>query len=479
MTVETLSPPRPLPTWAAAVAIVIATAGFAIAFGTRSGGAAVLVALPALFLLGRLGTPRRAFYGGLVAGLAVYGSHLWFFAHVFGVAAVPVWLIATLPLAAFTLLSHAARRRWGEAAAVWLLPVLWTGIEYARSERYALRFAWLLPGQAVAFLPGVRVLAIGVYGLGFLMAVAASMIVARRVSTRVAGVVATVALAAAMYWPPRSSAPPPAALRVAGVQLEFPGTTEAADAVDRLAAAHPEAQVLVLSEYTFLGPVPARVRDVVRSRSRYLVAGAEHFLSDGRYYDVAVVVGPDGRDVFEQAKSVPVQFMSDGLPAEQRRVWHSPWGPIGLAVCYDLSYADVTDDLVRQGAAGLIVPTMDVAKWGDYERRFLHGRMAPVRSAEYGIPTFGVWSSGRSQLTDATGRVTATAGYPGQGEMIAGPLDLSQAGRLPPDRWPARAASVATLGVAAWLGGERIAGHLKRRGARSSSLARYAGRGPG
>jgi len=48
------------------------------------------------------------------------------------------------------------------------------------------------------------------------------------------------------------------------------------------------------------------------------------------------VIGPDGQDVFEQAKSVPVQFMSDGLPAVERRVWESPWGKIGIAVCYGL-----------------------------------------------------------------------------------------------------------------------------------------------
>jgi apolipoprotein N-acyltransferase len=116
-------------------------------------------------------------------------------------------------------------------------------------------------------------------------------------------------------------------------------------------------------------------------------------------------------------------------------VWDSPWGKIGIAVCYDLSYTRVMDDFVRQGAQGLIIPTMDVAAWGEHERRMLHGRLAPIRSAEYGIPTFGVWSSGVSQLTDRYGRVLATAGYPGQGQMIAGPFPLGPAGRVPPDRW--------------------------------------------
>ena len=143
------------------------------------------------------------------------------------------------------------------------------------------------------------------------------------------------------------------------------------------------------------------------------------------------MIGPDGKDVFEQIKSVPVQFMNDGIAARPaRRVWDSPWGKIGIAICYDISYVRVMDDFVRHGAQGLIVPTMDVIKWGEYERRMLHGRLAPVRSAEYGIPTFGVWSSGVSQLVDSRGCVIATAGYPGQGEMIAGPFELGGSGRV-------------------------------------------------
>jgi apolipoprotein N-acyltransferase len=201
---------------------------------------------------------------------------------------------------------------------------------------------------------------------------------------------------------------------------------------------------LVLSEYSFHGSVPAGVRYVARRYHRYLVAGGSKDREDRQFYDTAFVIGPDGRDVFEQGKSVPVQFMADGLPAKNRRVWDSPWGRIGIAVCYDVSYARVMDDFVRQGAGGLIVPTMDLQEWGKFERRMLHGRMAPVRSAEYGVPVFSVWSSGESQLTDRHGRVIATAGFPGQREMIAGPFDVTKPGRVPPDRPLAMAASVGT-----------------------------------
>ena len=75
---------------------------------------------------------------------------------------------------------------------------------------------------------------------------------------------------------------------------------------------------------------------------------------------------------------------------------------------------------------------MDLTKWGEYERRMLHGRLATIRSAEYGIPTFGVWSSGVSQLTDRSGKVIAAGEYPGQGDMISGPFDLGRAGGFHP-----------------------------------------------
>ena len=190
--------------------------------------------------------------------------------------------------------------------------------------------------------------------------------------------------------------------------------------------------------------MPPEVREVIKKHQRYLIAGGRKYLSQKVYENTAFVIGPDGTDIFSQAKSVPVQFMSDGLPAAERRVWDSPWGKIGIAICYDAGYASVMDDFVRQGACGLIVPTMDATYWGEFERRMLHGRLAPVRSAEYGIPTFGVWSSGVSQLVDRSGAIVATAAYPGQGEMISGSFDLARPGHIPLDRPLALATVAAT-----------------------------------
>jgi len=160
--------------------IGLAGAGYGLAFSIPIGAAAVLVAIPCVCLLARVSTARRAFYAGLFAGLAMYVPHLLFFKTIFGPAAGALWLVAAAPVALFVMLLNLTYRRLGPTWACWLTPMLWTGIEYFRSELYYLRFAWLVPGQAAAFLPGVRLAGLGVYGLGFLYVLAAAMTIGPR-----------------------------------------------------------------------------------------------------------------------------------------------------------------------------------------------------------------------------------------------------------------------------------------------------------
>jgi apolipoprotein N-acyltransferase len=109
-------------------------------------------------------------------------------------------------------------------------------------------------------------------------------------------------------------------------------------------------------------------------------------------------------------------------------------GKIGLCICYDLSYVRVTDELVRQGAQLLIVPSMDVEEWGKQEH-ILHSRVAPVKASEYHIPIFRVASSGISQAVESDGLVVASTGIPARGEIFSAVLLLPAQGMLPFDRF--------------------------------------------
>jgi len=411
------------------------------------------------FALWKLSWQRSRFQAmntGWALAFLVYAPHLAFFWRIFGAAAIGLWLLLGFWLGLFLALVRFAREKWGNVVAVLLAPLLWTGLEYFRSELYYFRFSWLNVGYAFSWSSGLPMFAwLGVYGIGFvLMAAAASIsrLPARR--GLFTGLIALGVLAGLANLPRASSeAPGGRELRVAGMQLEFPVELEVPALLDRLAERYPDADLCVLSEYTFQDTVPKQVKDWCRKRQKYLLVGGKEPLKGEQFYNMAYVIDPNGEIVFQQVKAQPIQFFKDGLPAPQQRLWNSPWGRLGICICYDLSYAFVGDKLARQGAQAILAPTMDVEEWGEYQHR-LHARIAPMRAAEYRIPIFRLASSGISQIVGRSGDATQTGRFPGRGEMIAGTLQLSSAARLPVDRrlaWPCIAVVGAIAVWAFWL----------------------------
>ncbi|MDR3458298.1 MAG: hypothetical protein P4N60_12685 [Verrucomicrobiae bacterium] len=86
-------------------------------------------------------TVRRAFYMGLATGYLCYAPQLFFMWRIFGPFAVLLWLVLAFWAGLFTAIICGATRRWGRARAAWLIPMVWTGLEYFRSELYYLKFS--------------------------------------------------------------------------------------------------------------------------------------------------------------------------------------------------------------------------------------------------------------------------------------------------------------------------------------------------
>lgn len=453
-------PDRPLSLRVGLLLALIGVATFHPAFLWPRLSPLVLVYLGAIFSLRRLPTSRSGFYLGLVLGLGVFAPQLAFFWTIFGPAAAALWLILAFWHGVTVALLGSLHRRWGSAVTWLAAPVLWLGIEFFRSELYHLRFTWLTAGSVLPVSLTAPILPwTGIYGLGaLLMFVAAGLVLfleagrdaARRLRDplHALGLILLLAIAVGLGALTVDSTAPrrgPDGLRVAGLQLEFPGPAELMENLREFARNGPSADLLVLSEYTFDGPVPDNVRAWCRQHRQWLVAGGKEPLEGGRFYNTAYVVDTNGNVAFQHAKTVPIQFFNDGQPAPRPEVWESPWGRLGLCVCYDLNYARVIDDLIALGARALIVPTMDVESWGPHEHR-LNARLAPVRAAEYRIPVFRVASSGISQLIDARGRAIATAPTPGPGEVLSGELrwDNQVVPGRPLDRWLGPVASLLT-----------------------------------
>ena len=396
---------RPL-SWLAALGFIAgAVACFHVAYSPADSGPlrlAIVGYVVCLAQLVRLKTTRQSFYAGLVTGLFCIAPQLICFWKIFGPAAIVLWLILALWIAAFTGITHATLERFGPVWTTALIPFVWMGLEYFRSELYYLKFSWLNVGYAFSSWQIIPFHFFGMYGVGFLVAIFAALFLVLRPLYALFCIAASITVIA--FLAPGSETVHKPLIRVAGVEMEFPSEREIPAALDSLVARDTNADIVVLSEYTLDGPVPASLKDWCRANHRYLVVGGKDPAPDNNFYDTAFVVGPDGEIVFKQAKSVPIQFFKDGLPAVEQKVWDSPWGKIGFCICYDLSYTRVVDRLVREGAQLLIVPTMDVSDWGRHQHE-LHARVAPVRAAEYGIPIFRVASSGISQAVTHRGKV--------------------------------------------------------------------------
>ena len=95
--------------------------------------------------------------------------------------------------------------------------------------------------------------------------------------------------------------------------MEFPGEHDIPAALDGALTKHPDADIFVLSEYTLDGLVPDALKNWCRAHQRYLVVGGKDPAPKNNFYDTAFVVSPEGEIVFQQAKSVPIQFFKDGL----------------------------------------------------------------------------------------------------------------------------------------------------------------------
>jgi apolipoprotein N-acyltransferase len=436
--------------------VVVAAAAFHAAYASVSTSPLIVLYLFALLQLARTDRWRKAFYSGLAVGLLIAAVRLEFFWRLFSGGALALWVVYAFWIGLFVALARLCLGRFGPKWGWVLIPFVWTGLEYFRSELYYLRFAWLNVGYAFSGAPWQGALKLaGTYGVGFVLIGVASAAAFLWQKSRVQSLALMslgaggVCLAGFLNGQ-EPSTQQVATVRVAGVQMESPTQTEVLFRLNDVIRSYPDTELLVLSEYTLDGPVPVAVKAWCRKHGRYLIVGGKDPAPGASFYDTAFVVGPGGDIVFRQVKAVPIQFIKDGLSATEQRLWDSPWGKIGICVCYDLSYTRVTDRLVKLGAEAIIVPTMDVVDWGSAQHE-LHSRIAPARATECGLPIFRVASSGISQLVDRSGRVLATAPCPGDAATITGTLEMRGAGRRPLDRWLAPFATGVTAATIIWF----------------------------
>src|SRR5580692_3733099 len=146
----------------------LAIIAFQLAYSFPACSFLIVVYLWGLFQLTRLKTARQASYLGLLVGMLAYAPQMNFLWTIFGPAAIALWFVPAFWIRMFLVLGRSCRMHFGKWQAILLMPFLWTGLEYFRSELYYLRFSWLNAGYVFSNnLQWLPMRHLGVYGFGF------------------------------------------------------------------------------------------------------------------------------------------------------------------------------------------------------------------------------------------------------------------------------------------------------------------------
>jgi len=396
------------------------------------------VALVPLFIaLRRTSAVRAAGYLALLFGLALCAVSLQWLAVIFKASVLGVFVIIALPWYLFGLAYRTLIGRSPWWAILAMTPILWVAVEWLRCEWWYFRFSWLQLGftqipwrdAAISLYPRL-----GVYGITFLILLVNVALACALTKRDWRPLLAICAVAGGLaLWLLQPPATPPDQQRPCDAVI-VQDEASALDDLLRLSrmALTPATRLVVWPEYAlplylqeeaFARRDLQTIQDFARANRCTLIFGTKkrapdtapcdwlrrrsmRVTADGLFYNIALVIGPDGALLGEYAKTHPIQFFSDGVPGRVYPAIPTPAGRLGIAICYDFDYAHTTLRLVHHGAEMLVVPTFDEVTWGATQHS-QHTRMAQARAAEVGRCTLRATSSGISQILTPDGQPVA------------------------------------------------------------------------
>ncbi len=481
-----------LPGWRASSRLGAAACGGAFAalhaFGMPGYGVPGLpfVALVPLILLSLSSeSARNAAFRGFLAGTAVNLLLFYWIAYTVAVPGKLGWIAggaAALLVSAYLAIYISAAcwaafrlaDRFGEGG-LWAFPVVWVGIEYARSVLFT-GFPWLLLGYGLSDSPAMRQAAdiAGIPGLGFLLALSgvalyrAGTLLARR-SFRECLAPAAVCVAVPVFllsygaWRGAAARGAPAgqAIRVAVAQGGIdqsvkwdPAFQKQTVAIYRSLtrdAAAAGARIIVWPEtaapffYGWEAELSREIDTIATEAGVPLIFGAPWFdpSGPGRYFNSVFLVDGQGvpRGRYDKRHLVPfgeyvplrsVLFFlqkltageGDFSPGTGPALFRVNGGEAGASVCYEALFPGIIRDGVRAGADWLVNVTND-AWFGDTVAPHQHLAMARMRCVEVRRPMVRAANAGISAVIDATGASVAELGLFRRGVLPA----TVQAGR--------------------------------------------------
>ncbi|MBW2414322.1 MAG: apolipoprotein N-acyltransferase [Deltaproteobacteria bacterium] len=438
-----------------------ALSGALLAVATAQVGLGLLAfagLVPLLWAIDRGGSAAAAAGAGAAGGLVFFGCAVsWVPLAGFGGPLVLFLCIYVAGLAS-TWAAAAAALRWLRARDRGLFlcaaPAIWVAAEFARTQG-ALGYPWHQFGYALSAQAELIQLAAfgGVHALSLWIVAVNVLLLAsvRGAAPRSALVASALVLLSPLALAGRASeALSGEEVRVAAVQPEVrqPGRGVRArfDAnLNRLVALSDDVMrespdLIVWPESAYEAPLLSAGEPFLGSLAlhygRPLLTGGWRVTGgdDGRLYNSAVLARADGRTQVAGDKVHPLPFY-EGSPATwlgrgiaRLGLWPGRMGAgqsaglvhlrldragtaggrevgLGVLICVDSSYPDLSRDLRRRGAE-LLVEISNEAQTGPWTA-VQHAAVSRLRAVETGLPLVRVGNAGPTEWVDARGRVRA------------------------------------------------------------------------
>ncbi len=169
------------------------------------------------------------------------------------------------------------------------------------------------------------------------------------------------------------------------------------------------------------GPTSRILGEAARQAKLYVVAGI--YEREGPLiYNTALLIDRDGNVVGKYRKThLPQTEVNGGLtPGSTYPVFRTDFGTIGLEICYDYAFPEVTRSLAVQGAEIVLLPI-----WGDLrEEQSTWDVVARARAIDNAVYLIAaIYSNRRSLIINPNGRILADTG--GSQGLVTADIDLN------------------------------------------------------
>ncbi len=429
----------------------------------------VWVALIPLLIALEESSPQTAFRVGMTCGVTAYAFILYWlnivftrYGHLPWSVSIPVYLLLVLWLAMFYGLSTCIARL-GELIgikAAFTLPVAWVAFDFIRSFLFS-GFAWAMLGHSqYRTLPLIQIADLaGVYGITLLIVLA--NIVLHRALRAVSGagvpypvksaaVILFLLLGTLYYGFSRlnaAEAPRSTPLRVALIQGNIPQDVkwspefrqQTLDTYERLTreASKGGVDLIVWPESAvpfFFQDEPLqaeRIRGLAREMNACLLFGSPaHELRNGRstFLNSAFMVSPRGETLGRADKLHLVPFgeyvplgniltfinkivvgIGDFAPGERAVTLDTGSTKLGIQVCYEVIFPELSRQYVQAGARVLVAITND-AWFGRSSAPYQHLAISTFRAIETRTPLIRAANTGVTAIVDQNGHIRTMTG---------------------------------------------------------------------